>query len=147
RARALSRASLFTPARMAGNALDAIERATRPSASVRLRVDRPHGRKPRIAVFSPLPPKGSGIADYAVRLIGELKSTYTIDLYHEKDYVPDLAFSAWDVACHDARLFARNDAIIDYHAVVYQMGNNPADHGEMYDRLGDRPGVVTLHDF
>ena len=147
KARALARGRGYTPVRMARNALDAIERATRPRSPVRLRIDRPHRLKPRIAVFSPLPPKSSGIADYAARLLSELKSTYTIDVYHEKGYTPDLAFSGWDVACHDARLFDRNDAIIDYHAVVYQMGNNTADHGSIHDRLGDRPGLVTLHDF
>jgi glycosyltransferase involved in cell wall biosynthesis len=147
KSRALARALLFTPGRVAENAREAIEHATRPRSPVRLRLDQAHSLKPRIAVFSPLPPKGSGVADYATRLIEELKPTYTIDVYHDQGYVPDLALSARDVAYHDARLFDRNDAIIDYHAVVYQMGNGVGDHSYIFDRLADRPGLVTLHDF
>ena len=51
-----------------------------------------------------------------------------------------------DFACHDARLFRRNAAILGYHAYLYQMGNSPM-HKTMYEALPSYPGVVTLHDF
>jgi glycosyltransferase involved in cell wall biosynthesis len=146
RSRAIERARGHTPGQVAARTLEAIERATRPRSSVRLRLDRPHSLKPRIAVFSPLPPRELGIADHAARLIDKLKSSYTIDVYHDQRYVPIRALSTHDVAYHDARLFDRHDAIIDYHAVIYQMGNGVADQGDVLNRLADRPGLVTLHD-
>jgi glycosyltransferase involved in cell wall biosynthesis len=147
RSRAIERARRHTTGQIGARAREAIERATRPRSTVRLRLDRPHSLKPRIAIFTPLPPKDSGIADYAARLIDTLKPSYTIDVYHDQGYVPNRAFSVHDVAYRDARLFDRNDAIIDYHAVIYQMGNGVADHSFVFDRLADRPGLVTLHDF
>ena len=94
-----------------------------------------------------MPPRISGIADYASRLLEELKATYTIDLYHDAGYVPDLGLSGHDFAAYDGRLFERNHAVLNYHAIVYQMGNSVAYHGYFYDLLLRHPGVVTLHDF
>ena len=127
-----------------------------PLSSARtLRADRRHPpryrsrsrSRPRVAFFSPLPPRISGIADYAARLLEELKATYTIDLYHDAGYVPDLGLSGHDFAAYDGRLFERNHAVLNYHAIVYQMGNSVAYHGYFYDLLLRHPGVVTLHDF
>jgi glycosyltransferase involved in cell wall biosynthesis len=146
RSRAIECAHRHTPGQVGARAREAIECATRPRSTVRLRLDRPHSLKPRIAVFAPLPPRDSGVGDYAARLIDTLKSSYTIDVYHEQGYVPDRALSAHDLAYHDARLFDRHDAIIDYHAVIYQMGNGVVDHSRFFDQLADRPGLVTLHD-
>ena len=89
----------------------------------------------------------SGIADYAVKLLEELKATYTIDLYHDAGYLPDLGLNAGDFATYDGRLFERNNVVLNYHATVYQMGNSVDYHGYLYDVLLRHPGVVTLHDF
>jgi glycosyltransferase involved in cell wall biosynthesis len=102
--------------------------------------------RPRIAVFSPFPPRKSGIADYAAGLIDALRPTYAIDLYHESGYVPEPALADGDFACCDARLFARQAAARSYHAVVYQMGNSRY-HNFMYETMLAHPGLVTLHDF
>ena len=152
RSRAAARARQFTFESAAVAALRALERSTGTLRSTRsLRADRRHTprsrSRPRIAFFSPLPPRISGIADYAARLLEELKATYTIDLYHDAGYVPDLGQSAHDFATYDGRLFERNDAVLNYHAIVYQMGNSVAYHGYFYDLLLRHPGVVTLHDF
>jgi glycosyltransferase involved in cell wall biosynthesis len=152
RDRARMRARQFRFEAAAARVLAAIEHspAVRPSAPS-LRADRPHRvgsrRRPRIAFFSPLPPRISGIADYAVRLLEELKSTYTIDVYHGAGYLPDLGLSGRDFAVYDGRLFERNSAVLNYHAIVYQMGNSVPYHGYLYDALLRHPGVVTLHDF
>ena len=103
-------------------------------------------RRPRIAFFSPFPPQKSGIADYAAALIDALKPTYTIDLYHESGFVPEPALADQGVMCCDARLFPRQAAVRDYHALVYQMGNSRY-HRFMYETMLRYPGVVTLHDF
>jgi glycosyltransferase involved in cell wall biosynthesis len=158
RSRAVAQAQQLTFDRAAARVLDALEPSvhsqgigTRP----RLRADGAHRTgarsrspsRPRIAFFSPLPPRISGIADYAARLLEELKATYTIDLYHDAGYLPDLRLSGHGFATYDGRLFERNQAVLNYHAIVYQMGNALAYHGYLYDILRHHPGVVTLHDF
>jgi glycosyltransferase involved in cell wall biosynthesis len=110
------------------------------------RVDRTRAVRPRIAYFSPFPPLLSGISDYSARLIEALKAHYTIDLYHDSDYVPELGHSAADFGCHDHRLFRRIAPVRGYHAVLYQMGNWKF-HSYISKMLPHYPGVVTLHDF
>jgi glycosyltransferase involved in cell wall biosynthesis len=154
RARVVVWAQQFSFERAAAAAVEALEqRHAKTSPARRLRGDQPHRRalrsrqRRRIAFFSPLPPRISGIADYAARLLDELKATYTIDLYHDAGYLPDLALGPQEFATYDGRLFERNDAVLNYHAIVYQMGNSVAYHGYLYDVLLRHPGVVTLHDF
>jgi glycosyltransferase involved in cell wall biosynthesis len=162
RSRAAAQARRLTFERAAARVLDALEpplrsqgQGTGTGTGRRLRADgaqlnlngRRHVRRPRIAFFAPLPPRISGIADYAARLLEELKATYTIDLYHDAGYLPDLRLSGHDFAAYDGRLFERNQAVLNYHAIVYQMGNAMAYHGYLYDLLLRHPGVVTLHDF
>jgi glycosyltransferase involved in cell wall biosynthesis len=110
--------------------------ASRPRAETR----------PRLAVFSPFPPRKSGISDYAVALVEALKPDYAIDLFHESGYLPEPALAGEDVVCCDARLFARRAAARDYHAVIYQMGNSRY-HRFLYPTMLRHPGIVTLHDF
>jgi glycosyltransferase involved in cell wall biosynthesis len=102
-------------------------------------------RKPRIAVFSPWPPKPSGISDYATRLVGELQERYAVDLVHEGDYLPGPVLSGGDFTCVDHRVFRRVAAEVGYHAVLYQMGNSRF-HCFLAPHLAKTPGVVTLHD-
>jgi glycosyltransferase involved in cell wall biosynthesis len=148
RARAVTQASKFSWSTTAERAAAVLERlpphqpinALRPGAVGRRKA------RPRIALFSPFPPKKSGIADYAAKLCAALQPTYTIDLYHEPGYVPEPALADGDLACCDARLFARQAAARNYHAVVYQMGNSRY-HNFMYEVMLAHPGLVTLHDF
>jgi glycosyltransferase involved in cell wall biosynthesis len=106
---------------------------------------RSHRPKPTVAFFSPLPPARSGVSDYSAALLGELRKHYTLDLFHDRDYVPELPFEAREFRCYDYRLFDRVAAARDYHAIVYQMGNSPF-HSYMLDPLTRHPGLVTLHD-
>jgi len=100
----------------------------------------------RIAVVSPWRPKKSGISTYAAWLVGELASTYRVDLYHDTGYVPDLALGRDGFAAFDHRLLERNARSRNYSAILYQMGNSPY-HGFLYDLMAKVPGIVTLHDF
>ena len=152
RSRAAAQARQLTFECVAATTLRTLERSTRTLSPARqIRADRRHPPRfrcrPRVAFFSPLPPRISGIADYAARLLEELKASYTIDLYHDAGYVPDLGLCAHDFAAYDGRLFERNQAVLNYHAIVYQLGNSVAYHGYFYDLLLRHPGVVTLHDF
>ncbi|HMB06040.1 MAG TPA: glycosyltransferase, partial [Isosphaeraceae bacterium] len=126
--RALGQARQFSWGRTAErtievlNGLGAREPAARPR--LRLRADVGHALKPRIAFFSPFPPRKSGISDYSAFLLHELNHFYRIDLYHDLGYVPELSLASDEFPCCDARLFGRYAGVKDYHAVVYQMGNS-----------------------
>jgi glycosyltransferase involved in cell wall biosynthesis len=99
-----------------------------------------------LAYFSPLPPQPSGIADYSLSLLVELRRYYLIDLYHDAGYVPDLGPAARQFGCFDHRLFERRARVLPYHAVLYQIGNSGY-HDFIYEKLLAHPGLVTLHDF
>jgi glycosyltransferase involved in cell wall biosynthesis len=102
--------------------------------------------RPRLAVLSPWPPKASGVADYAERLVMQLRSRYAIDLVHEPAYVPESALRCRDLASLDHRLFARHARAKGYHAVLHQMGNSFY-HEFVYTNILAHGGIVTLHDF
>jgi glycosyltransferase involved in cell wall biosynthesis len=79
----------------------------------------------KLAVWSPLPPSSSGIADYVA------------------ESLPALAWH-FDVVtvAHDPRDGERPVADLD----LYHLGNSPA-HGFVYRAARARPGVVVLHDW
>jgi glycosyltransferase involved in cell wall biosynthesis len=144
--RAVFQARQFGWDETADKALDVLTRSHVPKPVVR-RHSSKRRRVPqrRIAFFSPLPPLRSGISDYSARLLDELKHRYTIDLYHDAGYLPHLALRSLDFGCYDYRLFERNARVLDYDALIYQMGNSQY-HGYIYETLLRRPGIVTLHD-
>lgn len=102
--------------------------------------------RPRLAIVSPLPPRGSGIADYTAKLVEELRRDYRIDLFHDGAYTPLPCLADRDLVAADARLLSRIAAGRDYRAIVYQMGNSRF-HQFSYPLMFTHPGVVTLHDF
>lgn len=102
--------------------------------------------KPWLAMVSPLPPRPSGISDYAVKLIEEFRREYRIDLFHDGLYTPLPALADPDLNAADVRILPRLAALRDYRAIVYQMGNSRF-HQFMYQTMLDTPGVVTLHDY
>lgn len=77
---------------------------------------------PTIAVWSPLPPSPSGIADYVA------------------EQLPALARHA------DVRAVSREEEAFEADLDVYHVGNSPA-HAFVYRAALRRPGVVVLHDW
>ena len=144
RERGTVQASRFTWTRTADETLDAIRTATEKRIGRTAR--RPTSRRRRVALFSPFPPKTSGISDYAARLATHLSRHFDVDLYHDRGYVPTIGLESGPFACFDERLFERNAAARDYAGVLYQMGNSLY-HGYLYRALLKRPGIVTLHDY
>ena len=102
--------------------------------------------KPSLAMVSPWPPRGSGISDYAVRLVEELRRDYRIDLFHDGMYAPLPSLADPELNSADVRILPRLAAMRDYRAIVYQMGNSRF-HQFMYPIMLETPGVVTLHDY
>ena len=78
----------------------------------------------RLALFSPLPPAKSGIADYSSALLGELRKLAEVDVFTEKP-------TPFDAAAYDG--------------LIYQIGNNPY-HVFAYDQALEHPGLVVLHE-
>ena len=77
----------------------------------------------RLAVWSPLPPSPSGIADYVAESLPALARHFDVETVSEE---PRTAPEA------------------DLH--LYHLGNSPA-HGFVYRAARARPGVVVLHDW
>src|SRR5581483_9576017 len=77
----------------------------------------------KVAYYSPLPPSRSGIADYSALLLPALRERLEVVLAEPGKRAPDA-----DVA-------------------VYQVGNDPDEHGWIVDALRERPGVVVLLEY
>ncbi len=144
RARAFERARSYSWEKTAAKAIEAIHEVVHVPSVRRIRAERSH--RPKLAIFSPWPPKGSGISDYAARLVEELLSTYDIDIYHESGYVPEFGLRTSRLGCFDWRLFPRNARVIGYRGVVHQMGNSFY-HRFVYEALQRHRGITALHDF
>lgn len=78
----------------------------------------------RIALFSPLPPARSGIADYSEALLGALRSRAEVTVFSG----PAPAFDS-----------------THFDTVVYQVGNNGC-HDFVYQAALRCPGIVVLHE-
>jgi glycosyltransferase involved in cell wall biosynthesis/SAM-dependent methyltransferase len=77
----------------------------------------------RVALFSPLPPARSGIADYTAALAAPLARLVELEVFDQE--------RPFDPAAFDAQ--------------VYQVGNNPY-HGFVYEAALRHSGVVVLHE-
>ena len=96
----------------------------------------------RLAVFTPLPPCRSGIADYSARFLPFLARHFDIDVYVDGYAVADEALNA------AFRVFEARDfeaAAAAYDGILYEMGNSEF-HAYMLPLLEKFPGVVGLHD-
>ena len=142
--RAAERTASWTWDRAGRAARDAV------SAIVCVRPPRPHFRiafgRPRIGFVSPMPPKETGIADYAARVAEALADSFHVDLFHEGDYVPEIGLRDRRFCCVDRDVFPRRTAVLPYRALIYQMGNSWY-HRAAFELLRARPGIAVLHDF
>jgi glycosyltransferase involved in cell wall biosynthesis len=79
----------------------------------------------KVAVFSPMPPEKSGIADYSALLLPALRERCDVVVMKRGAKKPPRGV---DLA-------------------VYHVGNDPEAHGWIVDALRRTPGLVVLHDF
>lgn len=82
----------------------------------------------RIALFSPMPPSRSGIADYTAALLEPLQNLANVDVF---DGVSTAALTDIDRARYDCAL--------------YQIGNNSY-HAFAYRQALNWPGIVVIHE-
>jgi len=134
----LEQAAKFSPSQLGQETLDCYYRALQPGAAA-------EPAKPHLALWTPLPPQHSGVADYSANvLLGALARWYDIEVFVDDDVWP-----AWDVlrsfrVLHHSA-FARRHAQRPFDLTVYQLGASLF-HVYMYRYLQQYPGVVVLHD-
>lgn len=100
----------------------------------------------RLALFSPLPPTKSGIADYTVEWLTGFGARHAIDVFVAS---PEER-AAWPpghapFAVRNAHEFVWARRRTPYDLVIYQMGNAWC-HDYMWPYLFKWPGLVVLHD-
>ncbi|MGH2718917.1 MAG: glycosyltransferase, partial [Actinomycetota bacterium] len=99
---------------------------------------------PRIALWTPLPPAMSGIADYSAELLGALEPRCDVEVFVDGGYLPPEPLLR-DHTIHHFSAFDRRDAQQRFDAVVYQIGASPL-HRYMAEPMRRRPGIAVLHD-
>src|SRR5258706_215787 len=95
----------------------------------------------KLAYFSPLNPRRSGISDYSEALLPHLGKLADIEIFVEDYAVENKEISQLFPVRH-WREFDRSQ----FDAVLYQMGNNPY-HVYVRDMALQVPGVMVLHEF
>jgi len=100
-------------------------------------------RKMKIAFFSPLPNKRSGISDYSLELLPFLTKYMDIDIYVD-DYEVESDYLQSNFTIKNYTEFEVNSD--RYEQIIYQFGNSEF-HEYMYDIALRHPGIIVLHDF
>jgi len=98
----------------------------------------------RVAVWTPFPPQASGVADYSLELLDELRRECDLEVFVDDGVLPSAALLA-RYAVHHFRAFPRRHALAPFDTIVYQVGASPF-HLYMQDALREWPGIVVLHD-
>jgi glycosyltransferase involved in cell wall biosynthesis len=99
----------------------------------------------KIAIFTPLNPVKTGIADYNEEMLPELRKYAEIDLYIDNGYTPSnrRISDGFPIHVFNAAAFRPQN----YDAIVYHMGNNYSAHKYIYEAMKVFPGIVVLHDY
>ncbi len=100
--------------------------------------------RPRIALFSPVNPKQSGISDYTEKLIPYLSPHFNIHLYLD-GYNPSNDSLSEHVTVHHRRDYEWQRRLTPYRLNIYQIGNN-SQHQYIYPVMFRYPGLVFLHE-
>jgi glycosyltransferase involved in cell wall biosynthesis len=111
---------------------------------ISLKKSKSHINKPKIAFFSPLPPRKSGIAYYSATLLPLLSKYWDIDIFID-DYTCDDPYLVANCNIYSYLEFERIHQNIPYDEIIYQVGNSD-NHVYMFDFIKKYPGVVVLHD-
>ena len=105
---------------------------------------RPPSGRFRLAMWTPVPPQESGIAEYALELGEELADGADIELFVDDGVLPRPELAAAAAARHFHE-FAPRHRRCPFDAIVYQVGASSF-HLYMAEPLRQWPGIVTLHD-
>jgi len=142
-ARGIERARLFSPQQLAGRTL-ASYRLAAAGASSPASPSSTVAARPRVALWTLLPPQASGVSQYSVDLLGALRRRCDVEVFVGDDVAPDEEL-LWRHRIHHHRAFDRRHRSRPFDAVFYQLGGHPA-HLFMHRSLHAYPGVTVLHD-
>lgn len=136
--RAKKRLELFQWDKVATSSIEGINKL-KSSKNVEDKCD---GRK-KIAMFTPLPPVQSGIADYSMDIVNELINYMDIDIFIDDNYKVECSLDS-RIRVFSHSKFEKHKS--EYYETVYQVGNSEF-HIYMYDYIKKYSGVVVLHDY
>ncbi len=99
----------------------------------------------RVAVYSPLPPQRSGIADYTAELLPALARHAELELVTEPGQSLASELARWPrrPVAELARAIARGETDV----VLYHLGNSAEYHERIRETALALPGVVVLHEY
>jgi glycosyltransferase involved in cell wall biosynthesis len=147
--RGLAQVRRFDVAQLAASTIESYGRAARPpaaappmAASAAAPV-RPAARL-RLAVWTPLPPQPTGIADYSVELLERLTRRYDVEVFVDDGCVPPAALLRQHRVEHFTA-FSRRHRQAPFDLCLYQLGRSSM-HLYMREAMRAHPGVVVLHD-
>lgn len=101
--------------------------------------------KSRIAVWSPMPPIKSGVADSTLELLMELRHCYDIEVFIDAGYHPTsevtAVFPVYSYTLYDQRYRKRR-----FKVVLHQLGNSYFHFYQYEPMRQQRNVIVSLHD-
>jgi len=92
----------------------------------------------KLAVFTPLPPARSGIADYSYSLLPHIAAHCELEVFVDQ---ADWISPAAEIPVRSCREYRPED----FDETLYQLGNNPF-HVFVYDALFRHPGTLLMHE-
>ena len=134
----------FTWSNTASKTMGAFEDALDRTRSLGIKCSLQGGwlKRKKLALFTPLPPAKSGIADYNKLFLPYLKRYFDIDIYIDKSEVDSIEVTAL-FRIFSAENFDKVASL--YDVILYDFGNSEF-HTYMLPILEAYPGVVCLHD-
>src|SRR3972149_6863784 len=101
-------------------------------------------KKPRIALWTPLPPLKTGIAQYVADLLPGIDKKFDLEIFVDHGYRVSeeitQKYKVFNYLSYDARV-----AQAPFDLNIYQMGNNTF-HVYLYKQALRVPGLVVQHD-
>ncbi|MFN7952589.1 MAG: glycosyltransferase [bacterium] len=101
--------------------------------------------RPRIALFTPLPPAPTGVAEFAANLLPALTAHADVTAFVDAPEEAAVSPPGASVAIEDGRLFEAVDRDLEFTHVVHQLGNS-LHHEQSYRHVLAHGGVALLHD-
>ena len=96
----------------------------------------------KLAIFTPLAPVKSGIADYSQALLPHLAEHLDITVFTDGGYAPDGFPAAPQISIRGCSEYVPQE----FDETLYQFGNNPH-HVYIYDAALRHPGINLLHEY
>jgi len=137
-ARGLEQASRFGGSQLADATLACYRSALADSSPAMPR------QRPHVAMWTPLPPQRSGVADHAATLLAHLTEGVDVEVFVDDGVAPDDDVLGHQPV-HHRSAFPRRQAADPFDMVIYQIGASLF-HQFEYEPLRRWPGVVDLHD-